>query len=820
MINNFLKKIRKLLKAKNFFSSLLILFIIFGFLPFSQIKVVRAELLSPEAQLRIMSNPNYFIPFVSPVLIAKEIVGDWLMSKVIKAASSIAYGIAYLGGQIIQLESKLIAWVVDISQFTTLGVVQQGWKICRDFANLFFIGILIYIAFSLILKLQKGDPKKLLFKVIAMAIIINFSLMIGGIIIDFSQVLFKYFIFAGLQEKNGFSFSENLANSLRLQTFWSSDSDSFKDAQVGADSSSSTDLLQVFIKLIFVIIFSFLVVIIFGALVFTLFIRNFWLWILLILSPLAWFLGMVPVDMLKKYTSQWWSNFLKWCFMAPIMGFFVFLATNLLLNSNSSSSISRSGGLIDEDKLKIQMGQDKAIFNFNKSKDSIFNPTNVMQLLVVLAFLVGGLMAGQSMGASAAGGALGMLNKAKKGTQKWLGKRAANNPVTRGATSLGAKGLNNLAAMPVVGRAFKGSAVKMAAKRDELRKEKGQLGKKFDSEQLKKMWESGNLNEQEKVEAAKKIGFDKLNQKQFEEMQRIYGREGMGYDKEKKDLEKAAPHFTKEFAEEAQGFNEARQDFSAANAEINADADAEYKKIDNELQAIEKEKAEYEKQYNSIKDSKLIGMGVEEKKKEIEQKINALGDSKKAAETRRQTVKDTATERKEKARGEFERARAPIMERFQETDLAKLSELSNVFKNLESPQAQALIDVMAHKPIKSVIKALPKIKTDDATGTADLRRRVTTSMAENLYLDGGVEAVIKLNQLDTSPGAKAGHYDFKNTVKEMKIDEEMKKKINDAADKRKKTDKILKDIAENIEKSDEKGPDEKKEEKTEDKGDK
>ena len=134
------------------------------------------------------------------------------------------------------------------------------------------------------------------------------------------------------------------------------------------------------------------------------------------------------------------------------------------------------------------------------------------------------------------------------------------------------------------------------------------------------------------------------------------------------------------------------------------------------------------------------------------------------------------------------------------------------------------IDRQVFLPVRDLLKQVfkleiegvePKIKGKDMKTTFDLRQRVVTSMAENLYLDGGVEAVIKLNQLDASPGAKAGHYDFKNTVKEMKIDEEMKKKINDAAHKRKKTDKILKDIAENIEKSDEKGSDEKKEEKTE-----
>ena len=189
---------------------------------------------------------------------------------------------------------------------------------------------------------------------------------------------------------------------------------------------------------------------------------------------------MVPIGVLSKYASSWWTNFLKWCFMAPIMGFFVFLSFTILKNSGTGEKI------IDEKQLKdqweteeMQKGSQEQIFSFKKPEDTIFNPANVLYLIVTIAFLVAGLMAGQSLGSGAAKGAMGMINKAQRGTQKWLGKRAANNPVTRGATNLGARSLKALTTMPVIGRAFKGAAVKATAKREELRSEKGQLGKKF-----------------------------------------------------------------------------------------------------------------------------------------------------------------------------------------------------------------------------------------------------------------------------------------------------------------------------------------------------
>ncbi|HNW96639.1 MAG TPA: hypothetical protein PLQ44_02350 [Candidatus Paceibacterota bacterium] len=810
-MKNIFKKIKNILKTKKFWVILLLLF----FIP----NIINAEEgifgyndedygVRSDYPSGIFGDALYMIGTLGKT--ANNPTG-FLSAVVVKGAATIAYGIAYAMGQLIQLLSKLLAWVVDISQFTKLGVVQQGWKICRDFANLFFIAVLIYIAFSLILRLQKGDPKKLLFKVIAMAIIINFSLMIGGIIIDFSQVLFRYFIFAPLNagEKNGVEFSKNLANSLKLQTFWASDTQSGNLKEAGAEAK--TDIFQVLIKLLFVIVFSCLVLIIFGALVFTLFIRNFWLWILLILAPLAWFLGMVPIPILSKYASHWWSNFLKWAFMAPIMGFFIFLAINLLVADNTK-------GLIDKDTLKAKTGGDTAIFKYSNGSSSIFDPTNVMQLMVVLGFLIAGLMAGQSLGSGAAKGAMGMITKAQKGTQKWLGKRAANNFVTRGATNLGARSLNALTAVPVVGKAFKGAAVRATEKRDELRKEKGQLGKKFDSGQLTSMW--GNLNTQERVEAAKKIGYDKLNQKQFEDMQKIYGKKGMGFDKEKKDMEKAAPHFTDGFKKESEEFVKSRQEFAKENTE--------YERVDNEYKEAVKKRDNDKNDYKKAEDNAKVleGAGateeaIEEAKRTINDAKNKLGASEANVSTL-ETQRGGAQKTREDARNEFEKARVPIMERFQETDLSKLSELTGSLGNLKTAQAQALIDVMAHKPMKSINSALSKIRGKDMAATFTLRQGVTTSMAENLYLDGGVGAVAKMSQLDSSPGAKAGHYGFAETIKRMKVDgkdiaEETVGKIMDAAHKKKQTEELLSDLAEKMEKPDDAKKEEKKEEKTEDK---
>ncbi|MBP8994851.1 MAG: hypothetical protein KBG30_13725, partial [Bacteroidales bacterium] len=146
------------------------------------------------------------------------IIGDALAKPLIWIGNLISF----LANQIIILESKLLSLIVDASVFTKMPVVVTGWKVARDFANLFFIALLVYVAFGYILRINTKNNQKLLVNIIIMAVLINFSLMIGGIIIDFSNVFFNYFLFgpsAGSSEGRGIYISNALANAFQLQKF-------------------------------------------------------------------------------------------------------------------------------------------------------------------------------------------------------------------------------------------------------------------------------------------------------------------------------------------------------------------------------------------------------------------------------------------------------------------------------------------------------------------------------------------------------------------------------------------------------------------------
>ncbi len=67
--------------------------------------------------------------------------------------------------------------------------VSEAWGVVRDLSNIFFILILLYIAIKIILGLGGHDVKKMIAKVVVVALLINFSMFFTKIVIDSSNVL-------------------------------------------------------------------------------------------------------------------------------------------------------------------------------------------------------------------------------------------------------------------------------------------------------------------------------------------------------------------------------------------------------------------------------------------------------------------------------------------------------------------------------------------------------------------------------------------------------------------------------------------------------
>lgn len=389
---------------------------------------------------------SFSIVFFSPVKAASLIdIGADLISKIFVWVGNIISAIAT---QIVILEGKFLSLIVDASVFTKMPVVITGWKIARDFANLFFIALLIYVAFGYILRINTKNNQKLLVNIIVMAVLINFSLMIGGIIIDASNVFFNYFIFgpnAGSEEGRGIYLSNALANAFQLNKFFNQSEDApdpqtnlegWLQSQVEPAQTGGNKLFMSIIRIFFIIVFSFMVILCLGALVGTLFVRIFMLWILLILAPLAWVANLLPIPAISNLAGKWWGTFLKQCFIAPIIGFFIYLA---LLTAGNMNSLKFSDAYMSQFNVGL----------FSGSTNTMFNLMSIMQLVLVIGFLIGGLMVGSQMGDAASKATLAFAKKTGNSVKDKMvstGKRIGTNAVMGVAGSAANavnKGLSN-----------------------------------------------------------------------------------------------------------------------------------------------------------------------------------------------------------------------------------------------------------------------------------------------------------------------------------------------------------------------------------------
>ena len=102
---------------------------------------------------------------------------------------------------------------------STLTVVLDGWRIMRDLANGLFILIVLWIAITIIFNLDNLGGRKLLVRVIVVALLINFSLLMVSAVFGFANILARPFHTAlGLSlEKGDRGFTEIFMRNSQIQ---------------------------------------------------------------------------------------------------------------------------------------------------------------------------------------------------------------------------------------------------------------------------------------------------------------------------------------------------------------------------------------------------------------------------------------------------------------------------------------------------------------------------------------------------------------------------------------------------------------------------
>lgn len=362
------------------------------------------------------------IPVLGPVLLAAL---SYPLVTHAFSVSGIAENVAFFILNIFQIIGGLLfifaGWVTSIMLDLNYSILEgntlimTGWTIVRDIANLGFVLIIIVIAIATILRYKAYGAGQLLTKLIAAAIIVNFSLTIAGVFLDFSHSLTKFFFapVQGFGDHNVIGIARTLSAAFSPQRFFAEpdipeiteQGSIFSDIAQGAGSA-----FMHIASFVFAIIFTFTAAFTLFAFAVLLFLRYIYLSFLLVLAPIVWLFWVVPT--FKKYFSDWWSAFVKWTIFAPASAFFIYLSLVSIQAIAGKDAFQSASVFFADGALAAVMKQG-------------------VQLFVLTGLFFGSLIVAQKLGVAGASGMIGLAKNAQGEATKW-----ARQKVKRGAVGM------------------------------------------------------------------------------------------------------------------------------------------------------------------------------------------------------------------------------------------------------------------------------------------------------------------------------------------------------------------------------------------------
>jgi len=266
----------------------------------------------------------FFVAFLFILLIPKtsyaflQVVAGPVISAITSAVLLIIWGATSLLPQAVGAFFDIIL-NLNVS-YTNEQFIFIGWKVVKDITNLFFVIALVAIGLATSLRIDEYHAKKTLPKLIFVAILINFSLVIAGFIIDISSIIMNYF----LSDIGGIGTLFHNQSQLLFSGNWAQDliSSFTFEAPIKLALAIIMNLLMATTLFLFAILFL---------------ARYTILWFLVIISPFAFFSYILPAT--RTYWNQWWGAFFQWAFIGIPAAFTLYISMQLMANFDGGTSI-------------------------------------------------------------------------------------------------------------------------------------------------------------------------------------------------------------------------------------------------------------------------------------------------------------------------------------------------------------------------------------------------------------------------------------------------------------------------------------------------
>ncbi len=211
-------------------------------------------------------------------------------------------------------------------------VIRAGLSITQSFVNLFLVVALVYTAFSIALRLNETQAKKMLAKLIVVALLVNFAPLLCGLVVDATNIVMYYFLEPIQEGVSGVLTQLGPSVDIVISSL----------KKVSADLSERRGVVTMAFTQITVNISVGIAFFLFAGIFLT---RYLAIWTLVILAPIAFVAWVFPFGRVRAFFNMWLSQFIQWSIIGIPIAFFLYLAMSSfnLINAVFKQKIEMPG---------------------------------------------------------------------------------------------------------------------------------------------------------------------------------------------------------------------------------------------------------------------------------------------------------------------------------------------------------------------------------------------------------------------------------------------------------------------------------------------
>ncbi|HEY4488836.1 MAG TPA: hypothetical protein VJB97_04945 [Candidatus Paceibacterota bacterium] len=280
---------------------------------------------TPQAEAYPGANSGWFTNWIwNPLM-------SWMGSWFLTISGAILRLAGLLFDNLVRL--VIIDFVGTLSSLKITSAIDTGWKVFRDLSNILIIGIFTFMAIATILGSASYGYKKLLARILIIAVLINFSLLFTKLIIDFSNVT-AYAVYNQMNIKQQ-GISQGFLDPMGINDIW-------KDTYtITAKFGEKNGPLAAFVYGLVggILIFAVALVLFYGS--FLIAARAVLFIFLMLTSAIAFATYLVPHFQKGEFGwDAWWKSLLNSAAFAPLL--MIFLAISLVIMS-AAGNIASTG---------------------------------------------------------------------------------------------------------------------------------------------------------------------------------------------------------------------------------------------------------------------------------------------------------------------------------------------------------------------------------------------------------------------------------------------------------------------------------------------